>query len=128
MAIGNAAQILLPVGDMSKGGQLLQNAMKGAEAEKGALAAEGLTKNTEKMMAVDAKTGQVGSTIPDAMRPSGATVEVKNVQKLSDSSQLRRQSSISAQSGQKAEVISTNPNAKISNTVRERMNVKTPNQ
>ena len=128
MAVGQAAQVLVPVGDFSEGAQITRNALKGAESEKAGLAGEGLAKNTEKMMAVDPKTGQMGGTIPDAMRPPGATVDVKDVQKLSDSPQLRRQSAISAQNGQKAEIISMNPKAKISSTVKERMNVKTPNQ
>jgi hypothetical protein len=107
---------------------ILENAAKGAEAEKATLSAEGLAKNTEKFTAIDPKTGQAGATIPDAVRESGQTVDVKNVQNLSDSKQLRLQSQVSAQNGQKAQVISTNPNAKISSTVKQRMDVKTPNQ
>lgn len=47
---------------------------------------------------------------------------MKDVKKLSDSKQLRAQSVISAQNGQKATVI-TGTNTQVSKTVRERMNV-----
>ena len=72
---------------------------------------------------MDPKTGKVGTTIPDGVRPNGTTVEVKDVKKLSDSSQLRRQSEISRQSGQKGEVI-TGTNSKVSKTVQDRMRVR----
>ena len=123
----NALMALTPGGGKAAQAERLAiNAEKGAQAEKIALEAEQLTKNNQTFKAVDPKTGQTGGTIPDSVRETGQTVDVKNVQKLSDSKQLRLQTEVSAQSGQKAQVISTNPNAKISSTVKKRMDVKTP--
>jgi len=65
-----------------------------------------------------------GKTIPDAIRSNGQTVEFKDAKKVSDSPQLRRQSEISARSGQKAEVIVSNKNQRVSSTVKARMKVK----
>jgi hypothetical protein len=76
------------------------------------------------MEAVDPKTAQTGTTIPDAVRPTGQTVDFKNVKNLSDSPQLRRQSVISARSGQKGQVITGPRNQTVSKTVQKRMDVK----
>jgi hypothetical protein len=76
------------------------------------------------MEAVGPKTGQTGTTIPDAIRSNGQTVEMKNVKNLSDSPQLRRQSEISAKSGQKGQVIVSGKNLKVSPTVKNRMDIK----
>lgn len=97
---------------------------RGKQAEKAVLQSENLAKNTKVIQAVDPKTGKAGGTIPDAIRPDGQTVDVKDVKRLSDSPQLRRQSEISAQSGQKAEIIVTNRNQTVSSTVKNRMAVK----
>ena len=102
------------------------NRATGLDFERQALESEGLSKNTTPMAAVDPKTGQMGQTVPDAIRSSGQTVEVKNVKVLGDSAQLRRQSVVSAQSGQKAQVIVNQGRIQtISPTVQKRMHVKT---
>ena len=104
------------------------NRTKGLASQGEALQEEGLAENKQKYPAADPKTGKAGSTVPDSVRPNGQTVEVKDVQRLSDSSQLRRQSVVSAKSGLKAQVIVKNPKATVSSTVTERMDVKQPNQ
>jgi RHS repeat-associated protein len=96
---------------------------RGVQNEEKVLAEEGLKKNTKVSTVVDSKTGKNVSTIPDAMK-SGGTVEVKDVKKLTDSKQLRAQTTISAESGMKATVI-TGTKTRVSSTVRERMNVQT---
>ena len=63
------------------------------------------------------------TTIPDGMRENGQTVEAKAGSSVSDSKQLRLQSDISQQSGQKAQMI-LKSGTKVSKTVQERMNVK----
>jgi RHS repeat-associated protein len=96
---------------------------RGRQAEKSVLEAEGLVKNTKAIQAVDPKTGKVATTIPDAIRASGQTVEVKDVKRLSDSPQLRRQPEISRAAGQRGQVI-TGTNTKVSETVQRRMEVR----
>jgi RHS repeat-associated protein len=110
-------------GTLSKAEQLSLNAEKGTLSEKRVLAEEGLKKNTTPVTVTDPKTGKPATTIPDAVKSSGATVEVKDVKKLSDSKQLRAQSEASAQNGQKATVI-TGTNTKVSPTVENRMKVQ----
>jgi hypothetical protein len=101
------------------------NRASGLAFEGKAIESEGLTKNTTPMEAPDPKTGQAGTTIPDAMRSNGQTVDAKNVKTLSDSPQLRRQSMISAKSGQKAQVLVNKNNIqKVSPTVQKRMDIK----
>lgn len=51
----------------------------------------GYEKNTQKFTRVDPKTGKEGTTIPEHVKPSGATVEIKNVQRQSLTRQLRLQ-------------------------------------
>ena len=60
---------------------------------------------------------------PLITRPGCETPGRNNVKKLSDSKQLRAQSAASAQSGQKATVI-TGTNTKVSSTVENRMKVE----
>jgi len=96
---------------------------RGRKSEKRVLASEGLEKNTKTFSATDPKTGKTKNTIPDAI-DGGQTVEVKDVKILSDSPQLRAQSVISGESGQKARVI-TGTDTKVSKTVRKRMEVET---
>jgi hypothetical protein len=103
--------------------QAVKAVERGRASEKAVLGAEGLAKNTAGIKAVDPKTGKVGTTIPDAMRPSGATVEVKDVKRLTDSPQMRRQSEISRQAGQRGEVV-TGTNTNVSRTVQDRMRVR----
>src|SRR5262249_2728145 len=107
----------------TKADQLKENAAKGKEFEKSALDKEGLSKNTKPMQATDPKTGQEGTTIPDAMRGNGQTVDTKAGSYVSDSKQLRLQSEVSQQSGQKAQIV-VKPGTKVSKTVQERMDVK----
>src|SRR5262249_47642921 len=104
------------------GSNVQENRKAGLEYEKEVLDKRGLDKNTKPMEATDPKTGKSGTTIPDSTE-NGATVEVKGGKSVSDSPQLRRQTEISKQAGQKAQVI-VKPNTKVSNTVRERMDVK----
>jgi RHS repeat-associated protein len=73
------------------GADVQANRAAGMDFESQTLKSEGLTKNTKPIDAVDPKTGETGTTIPDAIRPNGQTVEMKNVKNLSDSPQLRRQ-------------------------------------
>ena len=99
-----------------------QKALKrGRASEKRILNSEGLPKNTKTFSTVDPKTGKAKNTIPDAM-DGGQTIEVKDVKTLSDSPQLRAQSVVSGQSGQKGKVI-TGTNTRVSKTVRKRMEV-----
>jgi RHS repeat-associated protein len=101
-----------------------QEALKrGVKNEAKVLADEGLKKNTSTITVLDPKTGKNVRTIPDAKLSNGATVEVKDVKKLTDSKQLRAQSVFSAQNKQKATVI-TGQNTKVSQTVQQRMNLK----
>ena len=53
----------------------------------------------------DPKTGEYAVTIPDAVRPNGRTVDVKDVAVLSETQQLRLQREYSRQRGQKPEII-----------------------
>ena len=100
------------------------NAMKrGLVEEKRVLDALGLEKNTKSMVGFDKKTGKMGKTIPDAVLPDGRTFDVKNVGDLRDSKQLRLQSHISEESGQKAQIITVG-NKKVSATVEKRMDVQ----
>jgi RHS repeat-associated protein len=99
---------------------------RGLDNEAKVLAEEGLHKNKASLTTIDPKTGKKVTTIPDANLSNGATVEVKDVKKLSDSKQLRAQSAISSQNGQKARVI-TGVDTKVSNTVEKRMKVDRKN-
>ena len=104
------------------------NRKAGLDTQKQALDKEGLRENTKHIEATDPKTGKTSTTVPDAVRENGQTVEVKDVKSLSDSPQLRRQSEISAQSGQKGQVILGQKNQSVSNTVKTRMDVKKADQ
>ncbi|HET9363478.1 MAG TPA: putative toxin, partial [Candidatus Angelobacter sp.] len=99
------------------------NRKAGLDYEKKVLDKEGVSKNTKPMKATDPKTGKEGTTIPDGVRENGQTVESKGGKSVSDSPQLRRQTEVSQQSGQKPQVV-VKPGTKVSKTVRERMNVK----
>jgi RHS repeat-associated protein len=100
------------------------NRAAGLKFEGQVLKSEGLPKNTKPITALDPKTGKTGTTIPDAIRPNGQTVDMKAGKIVSDSPQLRRQSQISAQSGRKGQVIVSSNNQKVSPTVQARMDVK----
>lgn len=99
------------------------NRAAGLSFEAQVLKNEGLSKNTAPIRAVDPKTGQTGTTIPDGIRSSGQTVDAKGGRTVSDSAQLRRQSQASQQAGQKAQVV-VKKGTKVSKTVRDRMDVK----
>ncbi len=102
---------------------IARDTKRGLESEKTGLNALGLEKNTKKMSAVDPKTKEMGATIPDGIRANGQTVELKDRDYLSDTPQLRRQSEISAESGQQAQVVLMR-DTKVSKTVKERMDVQ----
>jgi len=78
---------------------------RGRRSETRVLKEMGLDKNTDAFQAIDYKTGFEGTTIPDAVRLNGQTVEFKGVQELTDSPQLRMQSAVSARHGVKAQVV-----------------------
>lgn len=71
----------------------------------------------------DPKTGIQGKTMPDAIRLDGQLVEVKDVNKLSDSKQLRIQNKLSREGSGKAVQVITGEQTKVSSTVRKRYNV-----
>ncbi|WP_199119244.1 DUF6443 domain-containing protein [Pedobacter sp. ASV28] len=108
---------------LSKAEQLKLNAEKGGLSEKKVLTEEGLKKNTTPITVTDPKTGKQVTTIPDAIIENGATVEVKDTKKLSDSKQLRAQNEVSQQNGQKAVVI-TGTKTVVSKTVVQKMDVQ----
>jgi hypothetical protein len=90
------------------------NAGRQTEAEQ--LQRLGMDKNTESFTRIDPKTGKEGTTIPDGMK-NGQTTEIKNVQRLTDSKQLRLQKEVSSGNGQLPRII-INESARISETVR----------
>jgi RHS repeat-associated protein len=124
--VGTAPYIPAVAGITIRAAKKLDNALdveRGLQAEKAVLKSEGLKRNTKAIEAIDPKTGEMGKTVPDSVRPSGATVEVKDRIRVSDSAQLRRQTEISKDSGRKAEVI-TGKRTEVSRTVRDRMRVR----
>jgi hypothetical protein len=66
---------------------------------------EGLLGIKPQLTVRDPKTGEWAVTIPDAVRPNGRTVDVKDVAKLSEDQQMRLQREYSRQRGQKPEII-----------------------
>ncbi len=89
----------------SKASKVSQNAQRGRATETEQLSKNGLDKNTTPMEALDPKTGNSGRTIPDAVKPDGGTVEIKNVKSQSLTRQLRLQKEISNGKGVKPELI-----------------------
>ncbi len=85
--------------------KMTENFSKGRGTEAEQLAENGYEKNTKPMEATDPKTGQKGTTIPDAVKPDGGTVEIKNVQRQALTEQLRLQKEISTGKGVKPELI-----------------------
>jgi hypothetical protein len=59
------------------------NFSRGRATEVEQLAKNGLEKNTTPVTRVDPKTGKEGTTIPDAIKKNGGTVEVKDVKNQS---------------------------------------------
>lgn len=90
----------------------LDNFARGSATEAEQLLKNGLEKNTKPYEVVDPKTGKPGVTIPDAVKPGGGTVEIKNVGKQSLTKQLRLQKALSESNGAKPELI-INKGAKI---------------
>jgi RHS repeat-associated protein len=109
---------------LSSAEQLKLNAERGVQSEKFTLKQEGLEKNTTPVTVTDSKTGKKVTTIPDSYTADGGTVEVKDAKKLSDSKQLRAQSQVSAQNGQKGTII-TGASTGVSKTLRKRMIIET---
>jgi hypothetical protein len=105
------------------GGNGLIPTARGRVSEKVVLEAEGLAKNTKAFEAVDPKTGKLGATIPDSIRQTGQTVEIKDAKRVTDSAQLRLQSQVSGAAGEIGQVI-TGTNTKVSKTVQRRMEVR----
>jgi len=78
---------------------------RGRVNEERVLREEGLLGIKKEFTLRDPKTGEIATTIPDAVRPNGRTVDVKDVAELSETQQLRLQREVSRRSGQKAEII-----------------------
>ncbi len=78
---------------------------RGRVTEERVLREEGLLGIKKEFTLRDPKTGEMATTIPDAVRPNGRTVDVKDVAELSETQQLRLQREVSRRSGQKAEII-----------------------
>jgi RHS repeat-associated protein len=93
--------------------RISENFSRGAKTETEQLAKNGLEKNTQSFTRVDPKTGKEATTIPDAIKPEGSTVEIKNVQNQSLTRQLRVQKEISNEYGLKPELI-INEGARLS--------------
>jgi len=121
--IPTTGAVRLAVKSADKAADLAKNTARGKATEMAVLDAEGLAKNTDAIEAIDPKTGELGATIPDAFRESGQTVEVKDVKRVADSPQLRRQSEISKKAGQKAQVLITERTKQVSKAVERRMDV-----
>jgi hypothetical protein len=78
---------------------------RGTVNEVRVLKEEGLLGIKPQLTVRDPKTGEWAVTIPDAVRPNGRTVDVKDVAELSETQQLRLQREYSRQRGQKPEII-----------------------
>jgi hypothetical protein len=78
---------------------------RGRVNETRALMEEKLSKNTKSFPARDPVTNEYLDTIPDAIMDSGATVDVKDVESLSETQQLRLQRVISQRRGRKPVII-----------------------
>ncbi|MDB9384708.1 putative toxin [Nodularia spumigena CS-584] len=105
-------------GTSSSAIRLSQNASRGRATEAEQLAKNGFEKNTESFTRIDPHTGKENTTIPDAVKPGGGTVEIKNVNRQSLTRQLRTQRQISNEKGVKPELI-INKAAKLSKPLEE---------
>jgi RHS repeat-associated protein len=101
-----------------------QQLLRGTANEAKVLKSEGLAKNSKKMSGYDQKTGQSGKTVPDAVRPDGQLVEIKDVQRLTDSKQLRIQNKISLDNSTKPVQVIIGKNTKVAGTVTKTYDVK----
>jgi hypothetical protein len=88
------------------------NFARGNKVEAEQLEKLGVQKNTKPIEATDTKTGQKGTTTPDAIK-DGQTFEIKNVGKQSLTRQLRLQKEFSNSNG-KNPVLRINEGAKVS--------------
>jgi RHS repeat-associated protein len=88
------------------------NFARGNKVEAEQLEKLGVQKNTKPIEATDPKTGQKGTTTPDAIK-DGQTFEIKNVGKQSLTRQLRLQKDFSNSNG-KNPVLRINQGAKVS--------------
>jgi RHS repeat-associated protein len=107
-------------GDVSESSKLsrLANYARGNQTEAEQLEKNGLEKNTAPIKEVDPKTGEEGTTVPDAMKNGGkSTVEIKDVKQQSLTRQLRLQEKFSKGNGFKPELI-INKGAKLSGTLK----------
>jgi Restriction endonuclease fold toxin 7 len=93
------------------------NFNRGQQVEAEQLQKINVPKNTKPIEAIDPKTGNKGTTIPDGMK-GDQTVEVKNVSNQSLSRQLRLQKEISNAAGE-TPILRINQNAKLSNPLKE---------
>nr|MCU0440738.1 putative toxin [Raineya sp.] len=96
----------------------LANFRRGNKIEAEQLEQMGLEKNTKPFEAIDPKTGQKGTTVPDAVTDKGETVDVKNVQQQGLSKQMRLQKEISNANGVRP-ILRINQGAKISSPLKE---------
>ncbi|MGH2667492.1 putative toxin, partial [Flavobacterium sp.] len=96
----------------------LENFSRGRNTETEQLANSGLEKNTKPVTQVDPKTGKEGTTVPDAIKPDGGTVEIKDVKNQSLTRQLRLQKAESESNGVKPELI-INQSAKLSEPLKK---------
>ncbi|MEE1946442.1 RHS repeat-associated core domain-containing protein [Pedobacter sp. KR3-3] len=103
-------------GDFKPGA--LEAFRRGNAAEAEQLAKNGLEKNTKPIEAVDPKTGQKGTTVPDALSGGGKTSEIKNVSRQSLTRQLRIQEKYSNDNGFNPELI-INKGAKLSEPLKK---------
>ena len=92
------------------------NFARGNKVEAEQLQKLGVEKNTKPIEAIDPKTGQKGTTTPDAIK-DGQTLEIKNVGNQSLTRQLRLQKSHSNSNGKDPGLI-INKDAKISEPLR----------
>jgi RHS repeat-associated protein len=92
----------------------IENLNRGRMTEAEQLAKNGLTKNNKPIEAIDPKTGEKGTSIPDATKNDGkSTVEIKNTKSQSLTRQLRIQEKSSNDNGFNPELI-INQGARLS--------------
>lgn len=101
----------------------LKPTLRGVANELRVLKEEGLLGIKKQFTLKDPKTGEWATTIPDGMRPSGATVDVKDVAELSETQQLRLQREVSRRAGQKPEII-TGTKTKVPSDMLQNYNIR----
>jgi RHS repeat-associated protein len=103
--------------------ETLERFEEGRRVEGEQLTKHSYEKNNTPYKAIDPKTGKEGVTIPDAVKPDGGTVDVKNVKSQSFDKQLRIQNEISKTAGVRPELI-INRTAKITQPVKNAFDIK----